>query len=426
MPEAPTGAGPGPWNVPPVSALRTSAMLLVTVTLADLLAPPELPVSVLHVMPVMISVWMRSRRALHTVALLAGVLTLAASVAPPGAPYLRFWIVGATLFILATTWHLCRTWLGLREDLEASQSMRRRTVQNLAEGVVTVAADGTVVMINPAAAAMTGWPVDEALGRHVDEVVRRERDVVLLPKDSVVTPGDGELLASRGGETMPVEVSEVQVDGERVLVLRDATAQRDREGAMLRLAYRDRLTGLSNRASLVERLDLELAHARRDKTLLALLFLDLDGLKRVNDTLGHQAGDALLVGVADRLREALREADTIARLGGDEFTVLLPRLEDADHAGAVADKLLEALATPVRHEGRDLVASASLGLALYPGDGADGPELLEHADAAMYRAKQAGGHGWRRWAAPHGSGHEPVEDAVDRSSAPDADDALSR
>ena len=159
----------------------------------------------------------------------------------------------------------------------------------------------------------------------------------------------------------------------------------------MELAYRDALTGLPNRASLADRLELELAHARRQKRGLALLFLDLDGFKAINDTRGHAAGDALLVGAAQHLTHALREGDTVARLGGDEFTAILPGIEDEQAARIVGEKLLRALERPIEHEGELLRVRGSVGLALYPRDGADATSLLQQADAAMYRAKADGG-----------------------------------
>jgi diguanylate cyclase (GGDEF)-like protein/PAS domain S-box-containing protein len=350
-------------------------------------------------MPILISVWLHELRALHATTVVATLLCLGLAGVGRSSElplFLRLLSAGVTLFALWTTWHMGRTWLELRSSLLLSQATRTATLENLVEGVVTVDADERVLLMNPAAEELTGWPAAEAVGRPVDEVVRREKDVVLMPED-VVASGKGEVLVSRHGATQPIEVGEAELPSGYVLVLRDAAEQRDREGAMLRLAYRDRLTGLPNRASLVDRLQLELAHTRRHAKQLGLLFLDLDGLKPVNDSLGHLAGDALLVGFAQRLRSVLREGDTVARLGGDEFTVLLPGLDDAAAAELVIQKILVALDRPVRHEGHELRPSASIGLALFPSDAADGDELLERADAAMYVAKREGGRRWQRW-----------------------------
>jgi diguanylate cyclase (GGDEF)-like protein len=160
---------------------------------------------------------------------------------------------------------------------------------------------------------------------------------------------------------------------------------------MRKLAYRDTLTNLPNRLSLHELLNLELAHARRNRSALGVLFIDLDDFKRINDTVGHAAGDEVLRATAARLRSNLRETDTIARLGGDEFAVLLPGALGVDDAQMVAEKLLGALDEPVLFEGHKLRVRASIGLAMYPGDADQPDELLRRADEAMYKAKQQGG-----------------------------------
>ena len=155
-------------------------------------------------------------------------------------------------------------------------------------------------------------------------------------------------------------------------------------------AHHDALTGLPNRVLLEDRLTQSLAQARRNQQQVALLFVDLDGFKGVNDTLGHAAGDTLLKQVAARLAWGVRASDTLARMGGDEFAVVLHDVRDTPSAMRVAEKLLEALSEPFALEGRELRISASIGLAFFPEDGADADTLLRHADVAMYRAKASG------------------------------------
>lgn len=156
------------------------------------------------------------------------------------------------------------------------------------------------------------------------------------------------------------------------------------------LAYHDPLTGLPNRQLFLDRLHLAIANAHRAGHRLAVLFLDLDRFKVINDSLGHGSGDGLLRGVASRIQELLRANDTVARLGGDEFTILAPQIFDADDAIALARKLREAMRMPFTVDGRELFASASVGISLYPDDGADPETLLKNADIAMYRAKGEG------------------------------------
>ena len=156
------------------------------------------------------------------------------------------------------------------------------------------------------------------------------------------------------------------------------------------LAYSDPLTGLANRTSLGPSLEQSVQRTRRRKSKLAVLFIDLDGFKQVNDAYGHDAGDALLVEVGKRLRSHLRESDLVARLGGDEFVVVVEEMQDAARAEVVARKLLGEMVRPFAGSGRKLSLSASIGISVYPDDASDAAALMKHADTAMYRAKQAG------------------------------------
>lgn len=156
------------------------------------------------------------------------------------------------------------------------------------------------------------------------------------------------------------------------------------------LAYRDALTGLPNRAFFSTMLEQGIAHARRYQSALAVLFLDLDRFKRINDTLGHLGGDRLLQEVAARLQSCLRDSDTVARLGGDEFVVLLPSFEEEKYVATVAQKLLTVIARPFAVMGQNLIGTTSIGIALFPRDGEDEQTLMKHADTAMYHAKAEG------------------------------------
>jgi diguanylate cyclase (GGDEF)-like protein len=177
----------------------------------------------------------------------------------------------------------------------------------------------------------------------------------------------------------------------RVLVFRDVTERRELERELRRLAYTDRLTGLPNRALFHDRLEQALVMAQRHNTPVAVLFLDLDRFKIINDSLGHEIGDEVLVAVAQRLRRCLRAEDTLARLGGDEFAILLPEIANRRDTHLVTDKCLAALSDAELIRSHELTVNASIGVAVSPEDGADVQHLLRSADAAMYRAKARGG-----------------------------------
>jgi len=174
--------------------------------------------------------------------------------------------------------------------------------------------------------------------------------------------------------------------------VRYALARRRQAARLSHLAQHDELTGLANRALFQDRLHRALAWARRHNRLAAVMVLDLNGFKAVNDRLGHVAGDRLLGVVAGRLRRRVRETDTVARLGGDEFALVIENLAKPEHAALVTRKLLDAIAPPIELEGHEVAVTASLGVALFPRDGTDGETLLRQADAAMYRAKAEGGN----------------------------------
>jgi diguanylate cyclase (GGDEF)-like protein len=156
------------------------------------------------------------------------------------------------------------------------------------------------------------------------------------------------------------------------------------------LAYHDTLTGLGNRKKFHEALNQSLNWANNNNQLVALMFLDLDGFKQVNDTLGHDTGDQLLRVVAQRLTNSLRNSDIVSRLGGDEFTVILSGIPQADYAAKVAEKILKALSQVFVLEGKNVFVTVSIGISIYPKDGDVEDILIKQADLAMYRAKQLG------------------------------------
>jgi diguanylate cyclase (GGDEF)-like protein/PAS domain S-box-containing protein len=195
----------------------------------------------------------------------------------------------------------------------------------------------------------------------------------------------------RDGTTFPQEISLSSIGaGGFVCIVRDITERTYAEEQIKHLAYHDALTNLPNRLLFKDRLTVALSHAQRDGSRLAVLFLDLDRFKVINDSLGHTIGDHLLQAVASRIQACVRDSDTVARLGGDEFIVLLPRLLHADDALPVAEKIIEAIRYPFHIDARELFVTTSIGISLFPEDGTDAEALIKNADTAMYQAKEVG------------------------------------
>ncbi len=206
----------------------------------------------------------------------------------------------------------------------------------------------------------------------VFETVHRRKDGSMYPVEA--------RLHYSAAETPPVFVA----------VIQDISERRHAEQQLSYLAYYDHLTGLPNRALLRDRLKQTLLDADRNQRLVAVMFLDLDRFKNINDSLGHAVGDALLKAVGERLRGCVRSGDTIARLGGDEFTVALADVAHVDHVTRIAQKIMEQFVSPFQIDGRELYVSVSIGITLYPWDDSDLDTLLKNADAAMYHAKESG------------------------------------
>jgi len=258
--------------------------------------------------------------------------------------------------------------------------------------------NGILTDVNEALLAILGYTREEMIGHNTLEFVPPElRQMVAdYMREGREDPYEGEVV-HKNGFTVPVELvgKNLHLGGEpyRLGVLRDITARRHAEARIQYMAHHDMLTGLPNRAYLVERLTTILALARRHGTLVAIMFIDLDNFKIINDTLGHHTGDALLKEVAARIKEVLREADMVSRLGGDEFLAILADFAAPEDAAKVAEKLLQSICAPIAFEGAELSANASIGISVFPRDGDNADDLIRHADAAMYSAKEHGrGH----------------------------------
>jgi diguanylate cyclase (GGDEF)-like protein len=269
---------------------------------------------------------------------------------------------------------------------------RTRVVETMRDAVLVVDAHGHMVDLNPAALRLMGRPPAELVGRPVSALLSEFADPLGFPDPGIY---DVRFDAAAGERDMELVVTPLEdargATAGRVLVFRDVTERRELERELRRLAYTDRLTGLPNRALFHDRLEQALVTAKRHNGLVAVLFLDLDRFKVINDSLGHEIGDKVLVAIASRLRGCLRAEDSLARLGGDEFAILLPHLAHRRDTHLVTDKCLAALSAPEVIGGHELTINASIGVAMFPRDGADVQHLLRSADAAMYRAKARGG-----------------------------------
>lgn len=286
------------------------------------------------------------------------------------------------------------------------------TLDSIGDGVLSTDLAGHITYLNPKAEAMTGWSLQEAAGRPFGEVFRLVDGATQLPARNPMTLAVERreavgltancLLVRRDGHEAAIEDSAAPMrdrDGHvvgAVIVFRDVGAALEMSREMTHLAQHDALTGLPGRLLLEDRLTEAIALAQRNNTLLAVLFLDIDGFKTINDTRGHAAGDQVLRSIARRLRATLRQSDTISRYSGDEFVVVLTTLERAEDVALVAAKALRAANGPHTVDTEDVTVTVSLGAAVCPADGCEAGALIAHADAAMYDAKRSGARGVRR------------------------------
>jgi diguanylate cyclase (GGDEF)-like protein/PAS domain S-box-containing protein len=285
--------------------------------------------------------------------------------------------------------------------LRASENRFRQLTEATFEGIL-IHADGRIVDANAAMAELIGRPVSDLIGHNVLDFVAETSRAGLSRHMAAGLDTACEIeLSAADGARIPVEVltrgvpsddnaDRAEAGAPKVLAVRDIRERKEAEERIRHMAHHDALTGLPNRRMFTDRLHQVLARSKRDGTTVAVLCLDLDRFKHVNDLSGHGAGDELLKQVAKRLLDSIRTEDTAARLGGDEFSVIQVGVAHPDGPGVMAERLVKAISKPFDLGGQQTMIGTSIGIALYPGDGEEGEDLVRAADTALYRAKEAG------------------------------------
>ncbi|WP_327124450.1 putative bifunctional diguanylate cyclase/phosphodiesterase [Nitrincola sp. A-D6] len=291
----------------------------------------------------------------------------------------------------------------ITERLRAEEQLRMvaAVFETSNEAIMVADHQGTIKVVNAAFERITGYSAAEVKGQNPSILSsgRHDRFFYNAMWESLNTEGcwSGEIWNRRkDGSVYPewLSISALHDDEgqitEFVSVFSDITSRKEAEANIRHQAYYDALTQLPNRSLLLDRLEVAIITAERDQQMISVLFIDLDRFKYVNDTLGHEHGDELLMEVSKRLTQCVRESDTVARFGGDEFVILLHNIQSDRDAALVAEKIIRKLSDPFTLAGRDIIIGASIGLAMYPGESDDPDTLLRNADLAMYRAKQTG------------------------------------
>jgi len=292
------------------------------------------------------------------------------------------------------------------EALFEEKERAQVTLNSIGDAVVSTNFWGRVTYLNVVAERMTGWSQSESSGRALDDVFRlvdvNTRKQIPSPtvraiiEDKTLGLGADCMLIRRDGAELAVETSAAPIHDRHggvigaVMVAHDVTTARELSNKLARLALHDSLTDVPNRTLLSDRLDQAMVRARRSGSSVALLYIDLDRFKHINDSMGHTVGDQLLKSVARRLLTCVRSSDTVSRQGGDEFLILLDDVAHPHDAALCAEKIITALDAPHHIAERNLRLTASIGIAIFPGDAPDADTLLRNADFAMYQAKYTG------------------------------------
>lgn len=313
----------------------------------------------------------------------------------------------ANIYPLKNSTNTINSYVAMKEDItqlkedEKQLRLASTVFQAAAEAVMVTDADRNIVAVNRAFTLITGYEEDEVIGRaptllssghHSDDFYDKMTEAL-----NINGKWQGEICNRRKNGEVYYEWLSITVIRDRlgqlesyVSIFSDITKRKKAEDKIYHQANYDSLTGLANRDLFIDRFEQSLALAKRDKTMLAVLFIDLDGFKNINDTFGHANGDVLLKSTAERLQHSVRTTDTVARLSGDEFAIMLCNDNDVYSNEKVAAKVLKTLAMPFQLSEKDAYVSASIGIAIFPDDGQSTDELLAKADSAMYMAKEKG------------------------------------
>ena len=296
---------------------------------------------------------------------------------------------------------MCMNRAGTCTNLPAkmmSEDRYRTLFDHAADCLMVLDLDGTIIDINRTGLEQRGYTREEMVGMHITKLDPPEF-AAKVPRrlDDIEKKGFSIFESAhlcKDGSVMAVEINTrvIELDGKKVMfsVIRDITGRRTAEQRIAQLAHFDMLTKLPNRNLFYDRLDQAVARARRYHQKFAVLFMDLDGFKQVNDEFGHQVGDSLLGMVAERLVKSARDMDTVARVGGDEFVFILNNIDHADNVFMVANKILESLSRPFVVKGKSCSIGCSIGISIFPDDTEDTESLVKMADDAMYMAKKGG------------------------------------
>ncbi|HEY6093847.1 MAG TPA: PAS domain S-box protein [Gallionellaceae bacterium] len=288
--------------------------------------------------------------------------------------------------------------ISARKQAQRALKMMQFAMDNMSDAVFWSAADGRIAYANIAACRSLGYTPEEMLKLRVYDFATPTSAATWAEHwhelKALRSHTFESMHRTRDGREFPVEISvnHMQYDNEEYMCgfARDITLRKLTDQRIARMAHYDALTGLPNRSLLYDRLEQAIAQANRYRQQLAVLFLDLDGFKQINDTFGHYVGDDLLKAVAERLRDCARDMDTVARVGGDEFVFILHEIGQPEHAALVARKILTCLTPPFAIQGKSCQVSGSIGIALFPADGGNMEEIIRLADDAMYVAKNNG------------------------------------